>query len=306
MSHPFKQWFKQYFDFSKKDRNAIVILSISILIILLLNIILDHIEMKSDFDHSEFEKALLEWEQFDKENGKSHQFLFSFDPNTISEKKLDTLLLADFIKRNLLSYRKAGGKITSKEDLRKIYGMNDSIYSAIENYIEIQNTIINGYQYLNVADNSTDNNNSDLKFQNEIVKSESTPIVELNSADSVDLVRLNGIGPVFAARIIKYRNLLGGFYAKNQLLEVYNFPKETYDNIEEYISVDTSLLKTIRINFADFSELLRHPYLNKEQVQAILNYREQNGAFNFIGELDKSEVLDSVTFNRIKPYLSCR
>ena len=40
----------------------------------------------------------------------------------------------------------------------------------------------------------------------------SSPSIHLNTADSVQLLPLPGIGPVFAGRIIRYRNLLDGYY----------------------------------------------------------------------------------------------
>jgi DNA uptake protein ComE-like DNA-binding protein len=90
------------------------------------------------------------------------------------------------------------------------------------------------------------------------------------------------------------------------LLEVYNFPEETFVRIESEISTDTLLIKKIRINFSDFGELLRHPYLKKDHVSAILRYRDRNGAFKEIIQLKTAGLIDSETFSRIQPYLTCR
>ena len=63
--------------------------------------------------------------------------LFNFDPNTISELGLDSLNLPDFVKGNIINYRKANGRFKEVADLRKIYGMNDSIFNVVEKYIII-------------------------------------------------------------------------------------------------------------------------------------------------------------------------
>jgi len=89
-------------------------------------------------------------------------------------------------------------------------------------------------------------------------------------------------------------------------LEVYNFPEETFENIKNGISADTFLIKKIRLNFAEYADLLRHPYLNKKQVEAVLNYRDKNGSFQNILQLKTSGIIDSETFSRISPYLTCR
>ena len=130
--------------------------------------------------------------------------------------------------------------------------------------------------------------------------------VELNQADSLQLVALRGVGPVFASRIIKYRELLGGFYSVRQLLEVYNFPKETYDQVSGLVDADTLLIKKIRINFAPFRELLRHPYLNLNEVKELLAHKNRYGAFNSLKDVLASGALSEETFKKIKWYITCR
>ncbi len=46
---------------------------------------------------------------------------------------------------------------------------------------------------------------------------------------------LRGIGNYYAKSIVKYRDELGGFVSSSQLLEIYNFRKETYESIEKFI-----------------------------------------------------------------------
>ncbi|MBP5589614.1 MAG: helix-hairpin-helix domain-containing protein, partial [Bacteroidales bacterium] len=97
-------------------------------------------------------------------------------------------------------------------------------------------------------------------------------IVELNSCDSAALEALPGIGPVLSARIIRYRNLLGGFYDVGQLREVYGLSEETFSLIEGRVRVDTSLVQRVSVNFAEYGTLLRMPYLEKEDVDNIMRY----------------------------------
>lgn len=310
MNRIFKSWLKNYLDFSKSDRNAIIILSILILIAIVANIIIDHIDFHAQSDFSELEKIMDEWEASQLSSKKTSQSLFVFDPNTISEQRLDSLQIPGFIKRNLLNYRKAGGKFRNKTDVARIYGMNDSIYSEIEKFIVIQSQPVakNTSGKPDIDRQGTENRERIDKFH-EANDNEEFPvnvIIELNSADTTDLLKLNGIGPVFASRILKYRNLLGGFYSGTQLMEVYNFPEETYQSIQSRISVDTAQIKALRINFAGYSELLRHPYLDKKQVEAIIKYRDKNGPFETTDQIYHVNLVDSVTYYKLKPYLSSR
>ena len=296
----FKHWYKQYHNFSKKDRNGIMILSILIVFVAIINISLGFIKPKSNYDYSKFERAINEWESSQTTNNQDYNILFLFNPNTITQEELDSLDLPFYVKRNLLRYREAGGRIRSVDDFGRIYGMNDSIFDAVKDFIVIETQ----YEATKSTNLTIPENRS-----NEPPKTSNyreTTKIELNSTDSLELIKLNGIGAVFASRIVRYRNLLGGFYKKEQLLEVYNFPEETFNSLANSIEADPDKIKKMQLNSAEFAELLRHPYLSREQVQAIINYRNANGAFQSVDELIRNNILDSLTFLKIEPYLECR
>ena len=362
---------QQFFRYQKSDRNALIILGLLLVVIVIANQLLPLLIKSTAGDHSEIEALLEQWEEEKarSEKNETQLSLFVFDPSQISEQDLHALDLPVFIKRNILNYREAGGKFQRPEDVRKIYGMNDSIYEAIRNYIVIQRTkaipendekehipktrikVFTGTVDPNSAsfeklvefgfntfqaNNIVNYRNSGgvyklpedmlkiygidsslfLKFRNHIKIVESLPgsetekyvipFVELNAADTAILKSLPGIGSAYASRIIKYRDLLGGFYSPQQLLEVYNFPEETFENISEYLSADTLKLEKLRINFFEFPELLRHPYLDKKQVEELINYRQSNGAFKNLDLIESLETFDRESFERVKPYLTCR
>lgn len=127
--------------------------------------------------------------------------------------------------------------------------------------------------------------------------------VELNSADSLALLPLPGIGPVLAGRIIKYRRLLGGYYTTTQLREVYGLREESFLLLDGRIKVDTSLLVRINLNEATFRDLLRHPYLDMEHVKALMAYRDFTGSFEEIAEIREAELMPDSVFARIHHYL---
>lgn len=366
-----KHWLKEYLSFSKKDRNAVIILSILILLALMINVLVDHLMFNSGHDYTENKRILEEWQNRSK-NSKNKientgESMFLFNPNSISKEKLDSLLLPEFVKRNLLNYRAAGGKFSTVADVRKIYGMNDSIFEAIESYIRIpqghvpvpfserpRKNTYSGFIDPNKAGKEeliqfgfTDfqagnivgyrNKGGRFEIPSDILKiygldstlyvkiephiriepssERSSPkdefnapliLVELNSADTASLKKLEGVGSVFASRVLKYRDLLGGFNRKEQLLEVYNFTEETFLNIRNNITVDTTGVQKMRLNFASFEQLLRHPYLTKKDVEAILDYRNQNGSYTSVNQILEKKLVDSTTYYLILPYLDCR
>ena len=102
-------------------------------------------------------------------------------------------------------------------------------------------------------------------------------IVDINSADTLQLLNLPEIGPFFARNIVEYRNKLGGYIEKEQLLEVYGLDSSRYEIILPYITVEAVSVKKIRINYDDFKTILRHPYIEYDDVKKIVNHRETKG-----------------------------
>lgn len=127
--------------------------------------------------------------------------------------------------------------------------------------------------------------------------------IHLNTADSIALLRLPGIGPVFAGRIIKYRRLLGGYYCSAQLKEVYGMKEETIEQITPLLVLDSIGLIKLQVNTCSFRDLLRHPYLEYEDVKALVNYIDLEGAIDSMGEIRENNLLPEALLDRIEPYL---
>ena len=101
--------------------------------------------------------------------------------------------------------------------------------------------------------------------------------VNLNSADTTELKSLPGIGSFFARNIVEHREKLGGYVEVNQLLEVYAFDSARLETITPYINIDSISLRKINVNTDDFKIILRHPYIEYEDVKKIVNHREKRG-----------------------------
>lgn len=122
--------------------------------------------------------------------------------------------------------------------------------------------------------------------------------IDLNSADTTLLKRVPGIGSSFARRIIKYRDLLGGYYVVEQLQEVYGMDRERYDAIHPYFMVGTAVRPlTLTIDSISY-----HPYLSWRHKRTLRRLLEEEQP------LDWSHLMSTGDFTRddslrLAPYM---
>lgn len=145
-------------------------------------------------------------------------------------------------------------------------------------------------------------NQSSEKKTTAPVRDKSFKPIELNQADSAMLDELPGIGPSFSKRIIKYRSILGGYYTINQIYEVYGMKPETVERIQKYIKIDTTLIKKIDLNQAEFKEINAHPYISFEQTKSICKHRTKIKLLS-IKQLEELGIFSAEELVKLRPYL---
>ena len=128
-------------------------------------------------------------------------------------------------------------------------------------------------------------------------------VVELNSADTLTLQLLHGIGPVYARRIVEYRERLGGFRTTDQLLEVYGFTPELLAHIAPHLTLDTSDIRRMEINSIGLKELVRHPYIEYYQARDIVRLRSKGAAFRSADDLKGIPSMADSSIERLLPYV---
>ncbi len=233
-----------------------------------------------------------------KEENKFHS-LSAFNPNTVSESELLEMGFSARVARTLINYRNAGGEFATKNDLLKVYGIE-------KNEVELL------YGYILLPENESESTlKQNFETPSEIKKVEKISAarklsIEINSATAEELQKLSGIGPSYSERILKYRDLLGGFYSTNQLYDVYNLPEETVKSISEFLVIDSSLIEKIKLKNPDGKEELYHPYLTKKQQADLYLYLQTMKKINNADELLKNNILDKQTLDKIKPYLDIK
>lgn len=219
---------------------------------------------------------------------------FEFDPNGLSDKKWLQLGLSMKQIRVIRNYEMKGGRFFKKEDLKRIYSISPEQFKMLESFIRIST-------FTPLKDSKSVNPNEKLAVNR---LPTIAAIIELNSADSLELESIRGIGPAFASRIIRFRKRLGGFYRKEQLLEVYGMDSVKYAQLKDLVGVNAGLISKFNLNTFTFEEIKRHPYLTYKQMNAIIQYRSQHGSFRTIDDLKKIAILNEEIIRKIEPYIA--
>ncbi|MDP9042953.1 MAG: helix-hairpin-helix domain-containing protein, partial [Bacteroidota bacterium] len=114
---------------------------------------------------------------------------------------------------------------------------------------------------------------------------------------------LPGIGAKLASRIVHFREKLGGFYHVNQVGETYGLPDSTFQKIKPFLRLKNVTLTCMDLNTATKEILQSHPYIRWQIASEIISYRQQHGSFHSVGELLQLAQMDSMKFEKLRPYL---
>jgi competence protein ComEA len=240
-------------------------------------------------------------ENYQKLPRRPQQF-FRFNPNQISLAEWEALGLSTKQAQALLNYRKAGGVFRKWEDLQKMYTIPKDLLALWRPYVDLP-------EVLPAAGNSHESKSysfSDGQDRQHSGKQEDKTIpllVSLNKADSLDLLAIPGIGPVFASRILRYRSRLGGFAEAEQLLQVYGMDSLRWQRMLPYINIDTLAIKKIPINSVDVVTLGRHPLIGFKKAEQLIRYRSVHGPFHSLSDLYSLETWEPTFIRIIAPYL---
>lgn len=310
-----KKVLEEYFDFTKRGRLAIFALIITLIISTFSPrffapnktqeplpadtawiALVKRLEIKDDPDMEDsFERDNPYNYQFDRPEGYPVKVatgeLFYFDPNTATIQEWERLGIKDKTIKTIQNYLAKGGDFKTPEDLRKIYGFRDDEYERLAPFIRITETNIPSK-----ADTYTKS-----EYFN---KKPDYSSIDINLADTSAFISLPGIGSKLAARIIAFREKLGGFYSVDQIKETYGLPDSTFQKIKPYLKENNSVIKKININTATADELKLHPYIKYNIANPIIAYRNQHGPFERLEDIKKVMVITDEIYEKISIYLA--
>ncbi|MBY0436272.1 MAG: helix-hairpin-helix domain-containing protein [Cyclobacteriaceae bacterium] len=297
--HRIKALIRAFFGFSRTETNAFLILLPLMIVTLFSGPAFQWWATRHPVDHSADEKSLdsivqaLRWDVPDsvsKQSAVAEIEFSQFDPNVITKEELEQLGLPKFIASRIIRFREKGGVFRKAEDLQKIYGLDSGWFALAKPWIKVAPSFAI---------------TSPEKGTSEETKKSTKTLLDINEADSIQLVNVYGIGPALSKRIRTFRDKLGGFVSLEQLREVYGLDTAAQRELKKKFEIkDGFVPKKININAASAELLSTHPYIKRKEANAIVAFRMQHGNFTSLDQLREIKLLTPEWIDKTLPYLT--
>ena len=311
-----QKWIREYFTFTKKERNAVVILLFLVVLIAILPYLVPvHTAIVDPVALAEFERGVALLKPVTKDSTGDRHYspgteptvpaysgshsppakLFYFDPNTLAEEGWVKLGVSEKTARTIRHYCEKGGKFRKPEDIGKIWGLKPEDISRLMPYVKLPaasfppgNTARTVY--------TSENRYAPKATARDLM-------IDLNRTDTFTLQLLPGIGSRLAARIVSFREKLGGFYSVSQVAETYGLPDSTFEKIRPHLKVTSQNIVLLNINTLPADRLQQHPYIRWKLANAIVQYRQQHGPFTQKEDLLQIVLLTPELYQKLQSYL---
>ena len=291
-----------YFKFTKQQRTGIFLLFIIIIVLQAVYFFADFNLPHKTFPEKEQWMALQsEIDAAKSENNKEKHKVYTFNPNFISDYKGYKLGMSVQEIDRLLAFRKENKYVNSAEEFQKVTMISDCLLKEISPLFKFPDWINNKKEFVNYKKDYKEYKNTTGQT---FPKKEKIVLLDINQATQEDLVKIYGIGEALSSRILKQKEILGGFVSMEQLSEVWGLSPEVIYELNAHFKIyEVPGFKKILINDASLKELSQFPYFKYALAKQIITYRSMNGEFKNIEELSKIKGFPVEKANIIALYL---
>lgn len=213
--------------------------------------------------------------------------IYPFNPNYISDHKGYTLGMSVAEIDRLHAFRKTGKFVNSADDFQSVTKVSDDLLTKISPYFKFPD-------WVNQKNRTQEKEKKEAepafaKSGKPFAKEEKKIVqIDINDALEEDLVKVYGIGPAFAKKILRRRAELGAFGSMDQMDDFTDLSTEAVKGLKKSFFVGaTPDVTKLNVNSASLQQLSRFPYFNKGLAKAIITKRSMNGKIRSIDELSK-------------------
>lgn len=270
-----------YFKFTNQQRLGIFLLLGIIVIVQILYFFINSSipEKSSSPEEKQWLSLQSEIDSLKAEKYKAVGKVYTFNPNFISDYKGYKLGMSVQEIDRLLVFRKENKYVNSAREFQEVTKISDSLLNAISPLFKFPDWIQNKKTF------KTDR----VEYvRKEYPKKEKIVISDINEATQEDLMKIFGIGEALSLRILKQKEVLGGFISMEQMKDVWGLSPEVLFELNTHFKIiKVPNFKKILVNDASLKELAQFPYFRYALAKQIITYRSMNGNFKNIEDLAK-------------------
>lgn len=271
---------KMHFKFTSQQRTGIFLLFVVIIILQLFYFFFDFNKSEAFFGGEKQWMSLqkdIDAVRMEKLNEKAK--VYTFNPNFISDYKGYKLGMSVQEIDRLLAFRKESKYVNSAKEFQEVTHISDSLLKTISPLFKFPDWT----QKKNEFKIEKKEYSSKVSFSKVNIA-----LADINTASQEDLIKIYGIGEALSLRILKQKEILGGFVSMEQMEDVWGLSPEVIVELNRrFKAVIPSGFKKIAINDASLKELSQFSYFKYSLAKQIVTYRSMNGNFNNIEELSK-------------------
>ena len=293
-----KNFFKEYFNFSKREQNGMLVLFVILVVLIGLNVFFSVHKSSQKVDFSDFETEIDSFLVYQQTHFDDSE-LFAFDPNTASREDLLRLGLSPKSVNGIMNYREKGYKFYKPEDITRVRTLKPEEYEVIKDYI-----VIERQQYGNnyhCSDNRREYRDNDYAQPSELFE------FDPNTATKDELERL-GFKPWQAENIAKYRNKGGRFKQPSDITKIHGVDADFAERLMPYIKIESqsqpqpqtaSYDILVNINTATAADFQKLKGIGEAYSKRIVAYREKLGGFISVEQLREVYGMTDELYNSI-------
>ncbi len=325
-----RNFLTSYFYYSRGERNGVMVLAVLSLSLLLLpkiySLMIKRTNSIADFSAFEFEIATFVGQKAaDTEGGgfsnqNEEPVLFPFNPNNATKEDLIRLGLSPRVATTFVHFREKGGRFFKKEDFKKIYGVKESDYERLVDYISLENEgAFSSKSYAHTPQYNQYNASKETQRTIELKP------FDPNTATETELLSL-GLDNRTVKVLLKYREKSGRFRTKDDLKKIYNLSDIDFLRISSFVQIaenqtitkgylesrpNNDALKKggntaevpVDLNRATVEELVQLRGIGRTFALRIIEHRERLGGFISLNQLKEVYGLPDSTLHSITPFL---
>ena len=268
-----------YFKFSKEQRTGILSLFIIIISLQCIYFFTDFSsKTESDPKKQEWLSLQAEVDSMKLNRNNSSPKIYLFNPNFITDYKGYKLGMSVEEIDRLFEFRKTNKYVNSAEEFQQVTKVSDSLLKEIAPLFKFPDWI---------------NNRKEFKSYNKFpveafAKKDKIVVIDINEATKEDLIKVYGVGEAISVRILKQKEIIGGFVSMDQMTDVWGLSPEVIEKLNLHFKVlKVPAIKKVDINNASLKDLSQFHYFRYALAKDILTYRSMNGDFKNIEDLTK-------------------